>query len=135
MKFGILAFVLAALCSFTLRAEDKFPDIGHKDLVEAIKTNKVVLIDCNGTDSYTQQHIPGAINFAADKAALATKLPADKAALIVAYCGNENCNAYQNGAKAVEALGYTNVKHYSKGIAGWVKEKETVEGAKAAATK
>ena len=133
MKFGILAFVLAALCSFSLRAAEKFPDIAHKDMVEVVKSGKAVILDCNGSDSYKQQHIPGALDFAVVKADLATKLPADKSALIIAYCGNENCPAYKNGASAAEALGYTNIRHYSHGISGWVHEKETVEGS--AATK
>ena len=53
------------------------------------------------------------------KDTIASKLPKDKGALIVAYCANENCSAYQQGAKAAKELGYTNVKHYAKGIMGW----------------
>ena len=50
-------------------------------------------------------------------------LPADKGALVVAYCGGPSCNAYKAAAKKAEALGYTNVKHLS----GWKKAGETLE--------
>ena len=63
--------------------------------------------------------IPGAIDYASLRGGLAGVLPKDKAALVVAYCGNEKCQAYRTAAKAVAALGYTNVKHYAPGIAGW----------------
>ena len=46
-------------------------------------------------------------------------LPADKNALIVAYCGGPKCGAWKKAAKAAAALGYTNIKHFSGGISGW----------------
>ncbi len=114
------AFLLAlALSPIVAFAGDKYPDITHDELKQAISEKKVTLIDVNGSSSYKAGHIPGAIDFATAKSDLAAKLPADKDALVVAYCGNEQCGAYAAGAKAAKELGYTNVKHYSKGIAGW----------------
>lgn len=95
------------------------PAISHDDLKAAIAKKEVVIIDVNGTDSYKETHIPGAIDFAAHKDDLATVLPKNKDALVVAYCGNEHCKAYKQAANAAVELGYTNVKHYSPGIAGW----------------
>ena len=122
----------ATLCALVLTpllalAAEKFPDISHDELKEAIKEKKVTLIDVNGSDSYKNGHIPGAINFESDKEALASKLPKEKDALVVAYCGNEQCGAYQAAAKKAKEMGYTNVKHYSKGIAGWKKAGEKTE--------
>ena len=116
----------AFLCALTLTpllafSAEKFPDISHEELTKAIEEKKVALIDVNGSDSYKAGHIPGAIDFESAKKDLASKLPKDKDTLVVAYCGNEQCGAYQAGAKAAKELGYTNVKHYSKGIAGWKK--------------
>ena len=124
-----LALTLCALVATTLVsfAAEKFPDISHDELKKAIDDKKVTLIDVNGSDSYQNGHIPGAIDFETTKKELATKLPADKNALVVAYCGNEQCGAYAAGAKAAKELGYTNVKHYSKGIAGWKKSGEKTE--------
>ncbi len=115
-----------ALAPLAAMAADKYPDISHDELKKAIEQKKVTLIDVNGTDSYKAGHIPGAINFEEAKD-LASQLPKEKDALVVAYCGNEQCNAYQSAAKKAKELGYTNVKHYSKGIAGWKKTGEKTE--------
>src|ERR1700752_4074801 len=88
----------------------EYPDISITELKSAIAEKKVTVIDVNGSDSYTSGHIPGAIDFQAQKTALAAKLPADKGALVVAYCGGPTCGAYAAAAKAATELGYTNVK-------------------------
>lgn len=108
-------------------AKGAYPDISKADLEAAIAAKTVVLIDCNGTESYAAGHIPGAIDFATSKATLDTLLPKDKAALVVAYCGGPSCGAYKAGASAAEKLGYTNVKHFSAGISGWTAAKGAVE--------
>lgn len=134
LSLALLALAPVAFSSSTnaLSAADTpaaamaFPDISKADLDAAIAAKSVALIDCNGTKSFKEGHIPGAIDFAASKADLATLLPKDKAALVVAYCSGPSCGAYKSGAKAAAALGYTNVKHFSAGIAGWSKEKGTL---------
>jgi rhodanese-related sulfurtransferase len=123
----LTAFLCALALSPVLALAGEYPDITHDELKQAIAEKKVVLLDVNGSDSYKAGHIPGAIDFRASKADIAAKLPADKDALIVAYCGNEKCGAYAAGAKAAKELGYTNVKHYSKGIQGWKKSGEKTE--------
>ncbi len=122
----LCALILSSLAAF---AGDKFPDITHDQLKQAIAEKKVVIIDVNGTDSYKAGHIPGAIDFEKAEAKLAEQLPKDKGALIVAYCGNEQCPAYAFAAEKAKELGYTNVKHYAPGIAGWKKVEKTEPGA------
>jgi len=97
----------------------EFPEITIPELKGAIASKQVTLLDVNGTDSWKAGHIPGAKDFVAVKADLAKTLPADKNALVVAYCGNPKCGAYAAAAKAAKALGYTNVKHLTAGISGW----------------
>lgn len=97
----------------------QFPDIKINELQSAIDAKKVTLLDANGTDSFKEGHIPGAIDFTANSGKLAQLLPKDKNALVVAYCGGPGCNAYQSAAKAAQKLGYTNVKHLAAGISGW----------------
>lgn len=121
---ALVALIAAPLLAL---AEDKFADISTDDLKKAIAEKKVTLIDVNGSDSWQQGHIPGALDFDAVEKELAKKLPADKNALVVAYCGSERCTAYKAAAAAAKKLGYTNVKHYSKGIAGWKKAGEKTE--------
>jgi rhodanese-related sulfurtransferase len=108
----------------------KYADISREELKAAIAAGKVTLIDVNGTDSYKEGHIPGAIDFEASEAKLAAALPADKSSLIVAYCGSPKCTAYKQGAAAAAKLGYTDVKHFSDGISGWKKAGEATEKAK-----
>ena len=111
----LLAVVFGAV---TLHAGE-YPDISIAELKTAIAEKKVTLLDANGSDSFSAGHIPGAIDFQAQKAALAAKLPSDKGALVVAYCGGPTCGAYAAAAKAAQELGYTNIKHLSAGISGW----------------
>jgi rhodanese-related sulfurtransferase len=114
-----LAIVLLAGTAIAQAADKTYPDITHEELLSAVASKTVTLLDANGTDSYNSGHIPTAINFAEVQKDLAAKLPGDKSALIVAYCANEQCAAYRSAAKAASDLGYTNIKHYAKGIMGW----------------
>ncbi|MBK8091276.1 MAG: rhodanese-like domain-containing protein [Verrucomicrobiaceae bacterium] len=121
----LLALVLAMFASSVMAAE--FPDISIADLKQAIADKKVTVIDVNGAASYTRGHVPGAINFATEKDNLASKLPSDKGALVVAYCGGPSCSAYKAAANKASELGYTNVKHLSAGISGWLQAGEATE--------
>src|SRR5580658_7846316 len=89
----------------------EYPDISISELKSAISEKKVTLLDANGSDSFKAGHIPGAIDFQAQKAQLANQLPSDKGALVVAYCAGPTCGAYAAAAKAAQELGYTNIKH------------------------
>ncbi|MBI3985499.1 MAG: rhodanese-like domain-containing protein [Lentisphaerae bacterium] len=103
------------------------PDIRLEELKKAIADKTVVLIDCNGSKSYANGHIPGAIDFQANALDLAQALPKDKAALVVVYCKGPTCGAYTAAADAATQQGYTNVKHFSGGISGWEKAGEKLE--------
>ena len=125
----ILAICAAVVMAVSAQAA-KYPDVTVNDLKSAIESKKVTLLDANGTESYQAKHIPGAIDFEAQKKNLASVLPKDKNALVVAYCGGPQCQAYQAAAKAAEKLGYKNVKHLSAGISGWEKAGEKMASAK-----
>ena len=98
-----------------------FSDISVNDLEKAIAAKKVAILDVNGPGSYRKGHVPGAIEFSANKSKLGSLLPKDKSTLVVAYCGGPSCRAYLRGAEAAKKLGYKNVKHLSAGISGWKK--------------
>ena len=71
-----------------------------------------MIIDSRPAAQY-DGHIPGAINIPDsqfDK--LVDKLPADKATLLLFYCGGLECMLSHNSAFKAEKLGYTNVKVY-----------------------
>lgn len=124
--FTLFLFVFG-LVGAVFAASSKYPDISHDELQAAIKAKSVTLLDVNGTDSYKEGHIPGAIDYESHKESLSSSLPTDKHALVVAYCGNPKCMAYKEGADAATKLGYTNVKHYSGGIQGWKESGAKVE--------
>ncbi|HNQ87170.1 MAG TPA: rhodanese-like domain-containing protein [Verrucomicrobiota bacterium] len=124
----LMALAVAAVAAATVWASE-FPEISVEDLDKAVAARKVTVIDVNGTASWKRGHIPGAIDYASNKGKLASLLPKDKNALVVAYCGSPKCGAYAAAAKAARELGYTNVKHLKAGISGWKEAGRTIEPA------
>ena len=124
-----LVSLLSALCLAVavFAAPGKVADISHADLQAVIAKKSATILDVNGTESFAEGRIPGAIDYLANEKKLAALLPKDTSALIVAYCGNEYCSAYEAAASAALALGYTNVKHYAPGIDGWKKSGAKLE--------
>src|SRR4051812_46950599 len=127
MKLFTTLLLACGLASLALAASSKVPDISDAELKAAIAKKSVTLLDANGTDSFKEGRIPGAIDFIAQEKQIAAMLPKNKDALIVAYCGNEYCPAYEAAATTAIKLGYTNVKHYAPGIDGWKKSGAEVE--------
>lgn len=125
MVLGVACLVLP-----TRAADEKYPNISIAELKADMASKSVTIIDANGSDSYRDAHIPGAINFEADASKLDELLPKDKQALIVAYCGGPQCMAYKAAAAKVSEMGYTNVKHLTAGISGWKSAGEKTEAVK-----
>jgi rhodanese-related sulfurtransferase len=78
------------------------------------------LVDSRPAPRYQEGFIPTARNIpypAFDK--LVDKLPADKAKLLVFYCGGATCSMSPKSADKAKALGYTNVKVFHEGMPGW----------------
>lgn len=119
MKKLIALFATALIAASASAAE--YPDLTVNEVKAIAEAKSAVILDVNGTESYQKGRVPGALNYAAVKDNLASVLPKDKGALIIAYCGGPKCKAYQNAAKAAAKLGYTNIKHMSAGISGWQK--------------
>jgi rhodanese-related sulfurtransferase len=121
-------FVLATtlLLAATVYAGE-VKDITIPELKAAIDAKQVTLLDANGSKSWKEGHIPGAIDFKASQDKLASMLPSDKGALVVAYCGGPQCVAYKAAVEAAKKLGYTNIKHLPAGISGWTKAGEPTD--------
>ena len=81
----------------------------------------VMIIDSRpAARQYDPGHIPGAVNIPDsqfDKQV--DKLPADKATLLLFYCGGFECMLSHNSAFKAEKLGYTNIKVYPAGLPDW----------------
>jgi rhodanese-related sulfurtransferase len=72
---------------------------------------------------YDKGHVPGAIAlpWSQFKKQAASKLPKDKDALLVFYCGGLACPLSHKSAYAAQAMGYTNIKVYATGYPSWKK--------------
>lgn len=81
----------------------------------------VMLIDSRpAARQYDPGHIPGAINIPDTQfEKLTAKLPADKATLLIFYCGGYECMLSHSSAFKAEKLGYTNIKVYAAGMPEW----------------
>ncbi len=81
----------------------------------------VMVIDSRpAARQYDPGHIPGAVNIPEsqfDKQV--DRLPADKATLLLFYCGGVDCMLSHNSAFKAEKLGYGNVKVYPAGMPDW----------------
>lgn len=89
---------------------------------------RVMIVDSRpAARQYDPGHIPGAVNIPDsqfDKHA--AKLPADKATLLLFYCGGLDCMLSHNSAFKAEKLGYTNIRVYPAGMPDWKAKGGTV---------
>ena len=127
MKIFASPGLLFLLAGWVFGAPPEIASISRQELQAAISHGSAVILDANGSVSYHYGHIPGAIDFVAHQKDIARLLPVDKGSLIVAYCANEFCPHYLVAAQAAVALGYTNVRHFAPGIAGWRKSGGLIE--------
>jgi rhodanese-related sulfurtransferase len=125
----LLTLCAAALFAAAVHAGE-YKEITITELKADLAAKKVTLLDANGSESWTEGHIPGAIDFEASNSKLAKLLPKDKSALVVAYCGGPKCKAYQAAAQAAQKLGYKNIRHLAAGISGWKDAGEKTEPGK-----
>jgi rhodanese-related sulfurtransferase len=103
------------------------PEVSLEEFTKLVSGKGATIIDANDTAMFKSGHVPGAISFASSAEKLAQVLPADKSALIVAYCGGPRCTAWEDAAAAAKKLGYTNIKHFKGGISGWKSAGQKVE--------
>ncbi len=123
-----LAACGAACCNTAASSQaEAFKRISAADLNAKLAAKAPLFVfDDNGDERYKQGHIPTAKALKAD-AVTADQLPADKAAMLVFYCGSDKCTACHHAAEAAIALGYTNVWIMPEGIKGWEAQKFPVE--------
>jgi rhodanese-related sulfurtransferase len=107
-------------------AEWMFDDIVDAAFVKAHisipMSDDVMLIDARPfKPKFVKGHIPMAVNIPHSKFdQMADKLPQNKDALLIYYCGGTKCKLSHKSAYKAEALGYTNVKVFAEGFPGWL---------------
>ncbi len=100
------------------KGEEVYPTMAWPEIEAAVKAG-ATLVDARSAEQYAAGHIPGAINVPTDDDAAMTRLPADKTALLVFYCGGPACNARTKCATKVQALGHTKLAQYKGGYPEW----------------
>lgn len=85
----------------------------------------LVVVDTRSAKSFSQCHIPGAINLPKIDAKTTAELPMDK--VYIVYCWGPGCNGSTKGAMRLNELGFR-AKEVIGGIEYWRKEGGTVEG-------
>ena len=102
----------------------ELPDITADELrVKLDRGDDFVLIDALAPMVYAHSHLPVAINMppgAVDTIRCAKRMP-DLRTEIVVYCANAECDDSVVTAERLQALGYTNVRHYTGGKDEWKK--------------
>lgn len=94
--------------------------VTRQELSSLIARPDVVLFEALSEAHWASGHIPGARAMPLDRIAeVAAAFASDKAADVVVYCASETCQNSNIAAAKLASLGYTSVRVYPGGKAGW----------------
>jgi rhodanese-related sulfurtransferase len=94
--------------------------ISQPDLQALIETGDVTLVEALPAPHYDAGHLPGALNLPGPLTPdLAPAMVPDKTRTVVTYCSGPACARSKIAATAFTRLGYTDVRVYTDGKAGW----------------
>ena len=92
---------------------------------------KAIIIDALPTDHYDEKHIKGAYSLPYNKkwtnVDVEKIVGKNKLKLIIVYCWNKNCNAFEKVIEKLNKMEYYNVVHYANGISEWSGSTDFVE--------
>ena len=98
------------------------------DLKAALdKGESIVVVDARSPQSYSAEHIPGAVNIPHRTMSEESTRPLDRTALYVVYCDGIGCNASTKGALNLARLGFR-VKELMGGLVWWKQDGYETEG-------
>lgn len=81
----------------------------------------VTVVEALGAAYYEDAHLPGALNLPHDRVdQLAPQLLPDKAAPVVVYCSNLECQNSVFASRRLVELGYAEVYEYEEGKQDWI---------------
>lgn len=96
--------------------------ISHEELVEGIKSNRLILVDARTSGQFENDHIPLAISLPIDTSALEYLVfgrdRQSDGKLVVTYCNSVRCRWADQVAKRLARMG-VQVQVYSGGIESW----------------
>lgn len=108
--------------------EKSYPALNLEGLARIVETREATVVDANGSESFAEGHIPGALDFEAMATSLPVGLPRDLNAAIVVYFGGPRCMAWKRAAIALSDLGYTRISHFPGGLQEWQAAGKPMEG-------
>jgi rhodanese-related sulfurtransferase len=89
------------------------------DQIQASSSFK--LVEALPEKYYREAHLPTALNLPLDRIdELAANLLPNKDELVVTYCASDACENSATAAARLRKLGYSNVREYHEGKAGWI---------------
>jgi rhodanese-related sulfurtransferase len=113
----------------TLGDKEPSPEISTKDLQQALRDPRTVLLDSRPVAEFAVSHIPGARSVAAkagSSGALyvadvndAIRTVPDKTRPVVIYCNGLHCGRSKRFAAELLKAGYASVRRYQLGIPAW----------------
>lgn len=80
------------------------------------------LIDVMPYEHHRRLHIPGAINIPLEEPDFVSRVEAvveDRHRAVVVHDAGHDCGLARQAAEALEAAGFTDVRHFAAGTAGW----------------
>lgn len=96
-------------------------EISRKQVQRLIHRGNACLLEVLPQSSYSNAHLPGALNVPFDEnfdLHVQFKVP-DKNIPVIVYCDDTECDLSPKAAKHLEFLGYTKVFDYAAGKADW----------------
>ena len=98
------------------------------DLNEAlINGADIVVVDTRPPRSYSQEHIPGAVNIPHTTMSAQSTAHLDRAKIYVTYCDGIGCSASTKGAFKLASFGFA-VKELIGGLDWWRRDGNATEG-------
>ena len=88
---------------------------------------KIIVVDARSTQSYEEEHIPGAVSIPHRTMTKESTGNLDRTALYVVYCDGIGCNASTKGALNLTRLGFR-VKELMGGLEWWKRDGYATEG-------
>jgi rhodanese-related sulfurtransferase len=91
------------------------------------KGARILVVDARSPQSYSAEHIPGAVNIPHRTMSEESTRQLDRNALYVVYCDGIGCNASTKGALNLARLGFR-VKELMGGLVWWKQDGYETEG-------
>ncbi len=88
---------------------------------------KIIVVDARTPESFTREHIPGAISFPHRAMNAETVKNLDREALYVTYCDGIGCNASTKGAMKLASFNFK-VRELIGGLDWWKRDGYSTEG-------